>query len=145
VTIRPATPEDAPALTQLALRSKAAWGYDAAFMAACRDELAVTPSDVLACPTFVAEHDGAVVGFYRLDGAELEAMFVEPAAMRTGVGRALVAHLRGVVRGCGLAAIVIQSDPHAEGFYRAMGAERVGERASASIPGRLLPVLRLRV
>ncbi len=38
-TIRLARPEDAATVTALAFRSKASNGYDAAFMAACRDEL----------------------------------------------------------------------------------------------------------
>ena len=40
-------------------------------------------------------------------------------------------------------AMTVQSDPHAEGFYRAMGMERVGEVPSGSIPGRVLPKLRI--
>jgi len=37
----------------------------------------------------------------------------------------------------------IASDPHAEAFYLACGAVRVGAAASASIPGRELPLLEL--
>ena len=39
--VRPARPDEAEALTALVLRSKAHWGYDEAFTAACRDEHAV--------------------------------------------------------------------------------------------------------
>jgi hypothetical protein len=39
----------------------------------------------------------------------------------------------------------IESDPFAEPFYRAMGAERIGEAASDAIPGRLIPLLVLAV
>ena len=39
--------------------------------------------------------------------------------------------------------MVIQSDPFAEDFYLAMGAIRTGERASRSIPGRVLPLMSL--
>lgn len=39
--------------------------------------------------------------------------------------------------------LVCQSDPFAEGFYLAMGMSRIGERASASIPGRKLPLLEM--
>jgi hypothetical protein len=37
--IRPAQADEVEALTALALRSKAHWGYDDAFMEACRAEL----------------------------------------------------------------------------------------------------------
>jgi hypothetical protein len=39
--IRRAEPADAATLTSLALTSKRAWGYDAAFTAACRTEITV--------------------------------------------------------------------------------------------------------
>ena len=39
--IRDASPGDCEALSALAFSSKAHWGYDDAFMAACRDELTV--------------------------------------------------------------------------------------------------------
>jgi hypothetical protein len=41
--LRPAARSDVDALTDLALRSKASHGYDASFMAQCRDELAIHP------------------------------------------------------------------------------------------------------
>jgi hypothetical protein len=39
--------------------------------------------------------------------------------------------------------LIVQSDPHAEGFYRAMGAMRIGTQASTVIPGLALPLLGL--
>jgi hypothetical protein len=35
----------------------------------------------------------------------------------------------------------IEADPNAVGFYRAMGAEQIGEAPSGSVPGRSLPLL----
>ena len=35
----------------------------------------------------------------------------------------------------------VDSDPHAEGFYRAMGMRRTGQASSGSIAGRMLPHL----
>ena len=42
-SLRPARIEDLEALSALCLRSKAHWGYDAAFMAAWGQELTLTP------------------------------------------------------------------------------------------------------
>ena len=42
--IREATEADLPALTALCLAAKAHWGYDAAFMAACEQELGHLPA-----------------------------------------------------------------------------------------------------
>ncbi|MEE8545291.1 MAG: hypothetical protein V3T29_05715 [Alphaproteobacteria bacterium] len=61
--IRPARPGEAAALTDLALRSKAHWGYDAAFMAACRAELTVTPAQAASGLVQVYEEGGRAFGF----------------------------------------------------------------------------------
>jgi hypothetical protein len=66
--LRPGREEEARLLSELALRSKGHWGYDQAFLDACRAELTLTPEDVLAHRVTVAERDGRVVGFYALAG-----------------------------------------------------------------------------
>src|SRR5215216_2487443 len=65
--IRPAQADEAAQLTTLALQSKAYWGYDQAFMLACRAELTVTPQRIAAQPTYVLEEGGHIQGFYMLD------------------------------------------------------------------------------
>ena len=152
VTLRPARPAEAQYLSSLALRSKAHWGYSPEFIAACRAELTVTPQQI-ATGTLefaVAEVAGAVIGFAALAQLsetefELEALFVEPAHIGTGVGRVLLAHMRDRAAERGATALIIQSDPNAEAFYRAAGAIVTGRTPSASIPGRLLPTLRLQI
>lgn len=74
---------------------------------------------------------------------ELEHLFVEPETMGAGVGRALLEHACSRAAELGGCVLVIQSDPSAEGFYRVRGAQRVGERESASVAGRWLPLLEL--
>jgi GNAT superfamily N-acetyltransferase len=92
----------------------------------------------------VAERDGAVVGFAAVDPAarELEMLFVDPAAIGTGAGRALLRDALAAAREAGLAELVIESDPDAEPFYRSQGAEPAGTRTSWST-GRELPLLRI--
>lgn len=148
VSIRPAYEDEAGALSALAVRSKAHWGYDAAFMAACRAELAVDRAVIADGRVFVAERDGDVAGFYRIDplddgDVDVGLFFVEPDAIGTGVGRALWIHLEAAARRLGAPRITIAADPDAAGFYEAMGARRTGEVASGSITGRLLPALEL--
>ncbi|MEM9056550.1 MAG: GNAT family N-acetyltransferase [Pseudomonadota bacterium] len=148
--IRRATVDDCERLTELALRSKAHWGYSKAFIAACRDELTVRPArlahDTYTC--FVAERDGATQGFGAVDQLpcgtwELDALFVEPASIGTGVGRALLAHATALVREAGGTELRIHGDPHAERFYLAAGATLIGYSESGSIPGRMLPTYTL--
>jgi GNAT superfamily N-acetyltransferase len=143
--IRPARPDEAPALSALSLRSKAHWGYDSAFLERCRDELTLTPDDVVVQRASVAELHDRVVGFVTLAGAppdgEIAALFVEPDVIGSGAGRALFARVIDLARAAGFTRLTIDSDPGAEGFYLRMGARRSGESPSGSHPGRMLPRL----
>ncbi|WP_395296113.1 GNAT family N-acetyltransferase [Kitasatospora hibisci] len=147
--IRPARPEEAALLSAIALRSKAYWGYDEAFMAACREELTLDPAAVERRRTAVAEAGGRVLGFVTLVGAppqgELGMLFVEPDSIGRGVGRRLVGHVRERAGVLGFRRLTIDADPNAEPFYLAMGATRIGTTPSESIPGRELPLLALEI
>lgn len=87
--LRPARATEAEALTGLVMRSKAHWGYDAGFLAACAPELRVDAGAVAGRRIVVAE-DPAVVGLASLDGepplGRLGLLFVEPAAIGRGSG-----------------------------------------------------------
>lgn len=142
--IRRARDDERELLSALAFRSKAHWGYDASFMERCRAELTVSAEQIQRCR--VIERGGEVRGFYGLgdlgDGrAELDFLFVEPAAIGTGLGRALIEHAIAAARARGFTEMVIHGDPNALDFYRAAGAGVIGQVPSASIPGRTLPLL----
>ncbi|MGK4578919.1 GNAT family N-acetyltransferase [Kitasatospora sp. HPMI-4] len=143
VLIRAARTDEAGFLGELALRSKAYWGYDEAFLAACRDELTVPASRLES--TAVAERDGRILGFVTLEGSppagDLGMLFVEPHAIGQGVGRRLFEHAAATARGLGFTRLTVEADPHAEPFYLAMGATRIGTAPSGSVPGRSLPLL----
>jgi GNAT superfamily N-acetyltransferase len=149
LNLRTARPDEVAALSALALRSKAHWGYDDAFIAACRDELTLHADDLASGVVVVAETGGDVVGVSRLIGpgpdgvGEADMLFVAPERIGTGVGHELFTRLRtdAVARGC--TTLRIEADPNAVGFYEREGAVRVGEVPSASIEGRALPLLRL--
>lgn len=147
--IRAARTEEADALSELALRSKGHWGYDAAFLESCRAELTVSAEDIARGGTAVAERDGLLLGFVTVTGTpptgELAMLFVEPRAIGQGIGRALFAHAAATARAAGFERLELDADPHAEPFYRAMGCERVGLSPSGSIPGRFLPRMAYRL
>lgn len=147
VPIRPARAEEAAALSALALRAKAHWGYDEAFLAACRDDLIVTPEAITTGTIRVATRDDQPCGFYELafagETATLDDLWVDPGTIGQGYGRALWRHAVAIARARGCHELRVQSDPHAEGFYRVMGAERIGTQTSTVAPDRELPLLRL--
>lgn len=143
--IRRAHERDADALTELAIRSKASWGYDAAFMDRCRPILTVTGEYIRRTPAWVAQQGQAIVGFYSLreeDGIlDLDLLFVEPEWIGSGVGALLLEHALQQAALTTHEHLVVESDPGAEGFYLRFGATRVGQRASTVEAGRQLPML----
>jgi ribosomal protein S18 acetylase RimI-like enzyme len=146
MTIRRARPDEADALTALATRAKAHWGYDAEFMARVIDAMTISPADVATHQVWVLEDAlGRIVGFHRIlagDTAELEDMWVDPDVMRNGHGRRLFGHAVAIARSGGARALELDADPNAVGFYERMGMERIGETPSTLIPGRTLPRMR---
>lgn len=144
LSIRPAARADIEILTDLAMRSKASHGYDAAFMEQCREELAIRERTLSERDVWVAEAQGRILGFFGLefpqDGvSEVNPIFVEPDLQQSGVGRALWGKLEERARFAGARAIGLDSDPHAVSFYQKMGCRIVGMSPSNSIPGRMLP------
>jgi GNAT superfamily N-acetyltransferase len=133
-------------LSALARRSKAHWGYDAEFLDLVGPAMTLRGEDIERHDVWVAEDDGILQGYHRVipgDPAELEDLWIEPSAIRSGVGTTLFRHAVERARATGATALEIDADPHAVGFYERMGARRIGDTASTIIPGRLLPRLRL--
>jgi GNAT superfamily N-acetyltransferase len=145
-TIRRAEDRDRAELARLAFRSKAYWGYDAAFMEGVREQLTPSESYLAEGRVFLAEApDGAILGFYGFlyedEKLWLYDMFITPEAIRTGIGRMLWNHALDLARATSEPAFFIESDPNAEDFYLKMGAVRDGQRIAAG-SGRILPVMR---
>jgi GNAT superfamily N-acetyltransferase len=147
VTVRPARPEEAGAVSALALRSKGHWGYDPAFLEACRDDLTIDPGWCDGVRLVVATAGDRLLGYARIAGeppvAELAGLFVDPAAIGTGVGSLLLRHALAVAAELGVETLEIDSDPYAEPFYRHAGAVRTGDSPSTVDPTRRLPHLTL--
>jgi GNAT superfamily N-acetyltransferase len=71
-------------------------------------------------------------------------MWISPDRIGTGLGRVLWEDALAEAAAAGFEYLDIDAEPFAEGFYLRMGAERIGETPSGSIPGRVLPQLRVR-
>ncbi|MEM7054551.1 MAG: GNAT family N-acetyltransferase, partial [Pseudomonadota bacterium] len=96
-SIRPARASEAVLLSELAVRSKAYWGYSTAFMDACREELSVSAYDISNSSREyeVCEVNASVVGYFAIEPIskseyELQALFVEPLHIGCGYGRILI-------------------------------------------------------
>ncbi|MBI2496845.1 MAG: GNAT family N-acetyltransferase [Opitutae bacterium] len=137
---RRALPQEAAALTRIALAAKQSWGYPDEWMAEWRADLTIAPGYIGSSPVWVAEVDGTVVGFLGLvqEGGRwwLEHLWILPAWHGRGLGRALFAEAVRQARAVGATALLIKSDPNAEPFYLKMGATRTGLEVY-DLPGKI--------
>lgn len=65
ILVRPAWPDEGPALSALAMEAKAHWGYDENFLEQCRAELTITYGRIGRERIRVAETGGEIAGFHR--------------------------------------------------------------------------------
>src|SRR5260370_4871624 len=144
VSMRKAKAGEAASVTELGLRSKAHWGYDAEFMRRCVPSLTVSEQSIAQGRVLVATDDtGRAIGTASVmpdgDDAELGRMFVDPAAIGGGIGRALFGEAVKLARRLGYRRMTILADVNAAPFYERMGARFLRRAPSDAIPGRTLP------
>ena len=147
IQVRAAEPADAAALSELAVRAKSHWGYPPGWIRHWKRDLTLTPQYLAANAAFVALYAGVIVGVAALHAqdhqASLEHVWIAPEFHRRGIGRELVRRALAAAQRAGVAAVRVESEPHAERFYLKLGARRVGA-VPAPMPGapdRTLPLL----
>jgi ribosomal protein S18 acetylase RimI-like enzyme len=150
VEIVRAEPDDADALTRIAFAAKSYWGYPERWIEQWQEALTITPEFISDNEVYGAVFEEEIAGFYALVArdreVELEHLWVLPEHIGAGIGRALFDHAVRRAAALGVTTLSIEADPNAEGFYRRMGARRVGENVY-EIEGhrRELPLLILDV
>ena len=144
VQIRRAKPEEADVLTDIAHAAKRHWGYPENWIREWKSDLTITPEFIATNEMYVAMHGEVIAGCCAIAFSEslveLEHMWIRPEHMGTGVGRALFSYVKERAASLEVPALEISSDPNAEGFYKRMGATRIGEvRSQIEGQPRVLP------
>jgi ribosomal protein S18 acetylase RimI-like enzyme len=145
-----AQPRDAAALTEIAFAAKRHWNYAETWIRGWADLLTITPEYLREHLTFLMATNREILGFAAIEFTEGEAviqhLWVRPSAMRRGIGAALFAACETAAREAGATRLIVESDPHAEGFYQRMGAVTIG-RVAARMESveRFLPRLEKRL
>lgn len=162
VTIRPATPADAPGVARVhdaALRTQGGDHYSEAELDAMappdRDPEAVDGAILAREERYVAvavsepaadadEDGGEVVGVggVHLEDGRLLGIFVHPDRAGEGIGRALFGDIEARARTAGLDALTIHSALNAVGFYESVGfvqVEGAEGRTGSGVGGPLGP------
>ena len=131
-------------MREIAVEAKAHWGYDRALV----EEWALggdfDPESLRKRLLYVAESDGRPVGWAALiprgEVGWLEDLWVEPAWIGRGVGRALFEHVAADARQRGARRLEWEAEPNAQGFYEHLGATYVRDSEETEW-GRVLEVL----
>jgi len=146
--IRPATSDEATALTQIALDAKRYWGYPEHWIKHWESDLTISPEFITGNQVFVFDTEGEIRGFYALciteHAAELEHMWVAPQHIGTGIGKELFLDAMDRAAGLNVSEVELTADPNAAGFYERMGAKRIGE-SNSTIDGKARVLPRMKV
>lgn len=155
--IRPATQNDASALTRISFESKGYWGYPLAYFEIWKNELTISPDYIEKNDVHVYQKGRAVAGYYSIvnlpediiisdirltKGFWLEHMFVDPLHIGKGIGSKMFRHLRKECEKNGVRELGILADPNSIGFYEKMGCRYIREFPS-TIKNRTTPYLQL--
>ena len=138
---------DASMLTEIALESKAHWGYTAAQIESWREDLTILPEtfDSWRGSKFMMNNE--IAGFYLLNRVNartcyVEFLFVRPKFIGKSIGRQLIEHAIESCRTNSCEVLNVLSDPNAESFYAKHGFKTMYQTES-SIPGRFLPEMEI--
>ena len=147
-SVRQAKPEEQRELTRLSVRATMHVGHDEAFVDRSIAALMITLPMISGNWVQVAEDSSSkIVGVVwvtptALQGiALLQGLYVEPALWKRGIGRVLFGAAVARANEFKAGAIMINAEPSAEGFYRRMGATRIGEVPFYFSPETILPQL----
>ena len=146
--IRRALPNEADALSQIALSAKAHWGYPERWMEIWKPQLIFEPDYFTENESWVIEAEGIPIGFYTLqvrdEIAWLENLWVLPDYIGKGVGRRMFLHAVDLASQRGYKVLQLEVEPNAIGFYEKMGMIKIGEH-QYELDGepRILPLMEM--
>jgi ribosomal protein S18 acetylase RimI-like enzyme len=148
MSIRRVRPEEAAALSKIALAAKRHWGYPERWMELWKPQLTFSPDYFEENESWVAEINDVPIAFYTLiekeGSAWIENLWVSPEYIGKGIGKRLFLHALELAGGRGYKSVQLEADPNAVGFYEKMGMKKIGERVS-EVEGqpRILPIMEL--
>ena len=142
-SIRPARLDERRALEELQRRASLENPNDREAILAHPEVIELPDAQLAGGHVFVAVSAGIQLGFSVLlprdDGdIELDGLFVDPSLWRSGVGRGLAEHAIGEAKVLGAKAIHVIGNPHAEGFYEAVGFVTIGVTQTRFGPALLM-------
>ncbi|WBX70890.1 GNAT family N-acetyltransferase [Tenacibaculum retecalamus] len=143
--IQIASTKDIELLTNIALLSKAYWGYPNELIESWRSDLTVTPKMIEDAFVYKFVQNNKIAGFYILNqpiknNIELEMLFILPEFIGKGIGKRLLLHAFEKARKLNINKLTLLADPNAVDFYKSQGFIIIDKKES-TIPNRFLPIM----
>ncbi|MCT4699871.1 GNAT family N-acetyltransferase [Tenacibaculum haliotis] len=143
--IQIASTKDIELLTNIALISKAYWGYPNELIESWRSDLTVTPKMIEDAFVYKFVQNNKIAGFYILNqpiknNIELEMLFILPEFIGKGIGKRLLLHAFEKARKLNINKLTLLADPNAVDFYKSQGFIIIDKKES-TIPNRFLPIM----
>lgn len=149
ILIRPATADDAVAIWQV-LKAAVTTLIERAYTReqvdawiADEDPAKLPPDVALRRTVLVAESERRVIGFSRLGGTEVEALYVHPAQAGRKAGELLLATLEQSAWGCKVKTLYLDAAINAVSFYESAGYKALGPSMPVFDNGVTLPCVRM--
>lgn len=144
------TETDLTDINELILSAKRSWNYPEHLIELWKPDMFISSDTLDEQEFWIARNETEeLVYVYSISQQtkavyELNDCWVAPQFKGQGYGKDLFTHLLQTLSCKNAETLVIVSDPNAEGFYKRMGASKVGEHTSKP-EGRMLPVLELQL
>ncbi len=137
--------QDSETLTNIALTSKAHWGYSNEIIESWRNDLTITSKMIKEMIVFKIIINNHIAGFYVLNPPkgntiELEMLFILPEFIGQGIGKRLLQHSFEKSIELKANSMILLADPNAVPFYKSQGFVIIDKKES-SIPNRFLPIM----
>ncbi|WP_397445380.1 GNAT family N-acetyltransferase [Polaribacter sp. R77954] len=134
---------DEKQLTEIALQSKAFWGYSDDLIQSWTEELTVSEQMISKMFVYKFLKDDNIVGFYILNQPkektiELEFLFVLPKCIGKRIGTQLIEHAFQKAIQLNTIRITLIADPNAASFYESKGFSTI-DSIQSTIFNRFLP------
>jgi GNAT superfamily N-acetyltransferase len=130
-------------LSELAIRSKAYWGYTNDFLNTCRLHIKIDHEYIEKWPVVLIENNNEILGFYSLkiikSEPRLDNLWIEPKYIKQGIGRILFEHACETAKYLGWTHFRLAGEPDAVEFYEKMGAKLIGKIQSRISEDLFLP------
>lgn len=146
--VKKAQASDAAKLTDICIRSKSFWDYDAEQIEAWREELTITSTYIEENEVYILLEE-SWIGFYafapvHVSKVKLNFFFLDPEFIGQGYGKQFLVNFLKRARQLGYETVTLDADPNATAFYLKQGFEVVGQ-LSSSIEGRFLPIMEMKL